>query len=448
MFSPFGKTYSKTAAYLAAGAFLLLAAALVVLFFWSPRATLSITTGTAGSSAERLISSFIELTMADNPHIRFRAVPETDLTASAKALEEGKVDIAIVRSDVSPPSNGQTLMILRREAIFLVFPPRATMKNIAQLSGKTVAIPVGPVQADNSRALDVVLSFFNIAPATVKRLFVPVSEIGDALRDKRADVALGFGAVGPGEAVNVVASVTKAFGAPPKIAPIDDARAIARHFPGFETIEVPVGSFKASPPLPAEAMETLSVDLRFVVPASMLNAVGGVLARSLLKVRTKFMEATSGSNRIEAPDIDEKKPLMPIHPGVRAYLVTGDRSFLDEMQGYLYVVGIPLSLGASLIAMLGGLSRNRKLEADRERVYRLLVIAEEARNADAAELVALEGEFQALVARCVSGLVGAANNSEHVSVSLAIDHARRAIEAREASLRAAASSALSGDDAR
>jgi hypothetical protein len=85
-------------------AFLMIAVVLGALYLWSPRATLRITTGPMGSSAQRFISTFVSVSTALHPHIYFKTVSVPDFEASAKALEDGKVDIAVVRSDVRPPA--------------------------------------------------------------------------------------------------------------------------------------------------------------------------------------------------------------------------------------------------------------------------------------------------------------------------------------------------------
>ena len=104
---------------LIAEGFLLIAVLLGTLYLLAPHVTLRITTGPAGSNAQRVISTFISVL---HPRIRFVTVPVPDLEASSKALEDGKVDIAVVRSDIRPPANGQTLVILRRDVIAIVLP--------------------------------------------------------------------------------------------------------------------------------------------------------------------------------------------------------------------------------------------------------------------------------------------------------------------------------------
>jgi len=413
---------------------LTVAAVLGALYYWSPHATLRVTTGPEGSVANRFMSTFVALSTASHPRIHFETVAVPDLRGSAKALEDGKADIAIVRSDLPPPQNGDTLVILRRDAVAIVVPPESAVDNVAKLSGKTVAIPAGLVQDENSRALDLILGYFNIPVESVKRVFLPMTEIGEAIHRKRVAAVLAVGPIGPGQAVDVVAAIAKATKGKPQIVEIDDADAIAARYPGFESLDIPEGAFKARPAIPDDKVTTVAVTYRFAVPATMLKPVAGAIARSILKAKARLMAASPMANQIEAPDPDEKNPALPIHPGVADYLSSGDQSFIDDFQSLLYLFGIPLSLGASLVALVAGHFSKKKLQQDQQDVFRLLTIAEEAHKADATELAELESAFAATVQSCISKLVEGANAADQAPMSLAIEHARRAIQARKMAL--------------
>ncbi|MGA9601480.1 MAG: TAXI family TRAP transporter solute-binding subunit [Methylocystis sp.] len=419
---------------LMAGAFLVIALILAGVYLWSPRATLLITTGPNGGMAQRFVSAFIANTEAAHPRIRFETVTVPDLTASSRALEERKVNIAIVRSDVSPPVNGQSLVILRRDVVAIVLPPGSPIESVGQLSGKTVAIPTGPVQNDNSRALDLILSYFNVSPGAVKRIFVSPGQIGLVLREKRAAAVLAVGPIGPGEVVDAVAAVAKATRGTPSILSLDEGEAIAKRSPGFEEIDIPKGAFKGNPPIPDDDAKGVAVSYRFVVPTTMLNAVAGALARSILKTKAKLVALTPLANQIEAPDPDEKNPILPIHPGVANYLSSGDQSFFDEFQTYFYFIGILLSVIGSAVALMAGLVSNRKLRNDQEKIFRLLTIGDEASNASPAELEALQQEFKTILETCVGKLADGSSETGQAAVSLALDHARRSMEERRAAL--------------
>ena len=431
----FGLHLPRLATTMIAGAFLVVGLLLSIVYLWSPHATLRLTTGLPGSTGQRFISAFVAVSTKAHPRVRFQLVPVANLKESSKALEERKVDLAIVRSDVSPPANGQTIAILRRDVVAIVLPSASPIKDMSRLAGKAIAIPEGPMKDYNSKTLDTILSYFNISPEAVKRVFLPLSEIGLAVHRKHVAAALAVGPIGPGEAVDVVAAVAKATKGAPEILAIDQADAIGKRFPGFESIDVPDGAFKGRPPTPNDTVKSLAVSYRFVAPETMLNVVAGVIGKSIFATKAKLMAATPLASQIEAPDPDDKNPILPVHPGVAAYLASGDQSFLEAFQQYLYVVGIPLSLAGSFFAVVVGLFRNRKLVADQSRVYRLLVVADAARTAAPFELETLETEFHAIVASCVNQLAQGSSDAGHLPVSsLAIDHARRAIDRRRIQL--------------
>lgn len=408
---------------------------LSLVYLWSPHATLRLTSGALGTSGQRALSTFVSRSAAAHPRVHLELVPVANLVESARAMEENRVDLAIVRSDVAPPTNGQTIAILRRDVIALVVPPESEIKDVSQLAGSTIAIPAGPLQEYNSSALNTILSYFNVAAPSVKRVFLPLGELGPALQRKQVAAVLAVGPIGPGEAVDVVAAVAKATKGAPALIELEAAEAIAQRFPGFESIDVPTGAFKARPPIPDDSVTSLAVTYRLVAPERMLNVVAGLIGRAIFKAKTKLTALSALASQIEAPDPDDKNPVLPVHPGVAAYLNSGDQSFFDTLEEYLYVVGIPLSFAGSLIAVVIGLVRNRKLEADQQQVYRVLIIADAARTADPAELESLESEFHTIVASCVNKHVAGSSDVGQLPVSsLAIDHARRALDRRRRQL--------------
>ena len=295
---------------LLAGAFLVIALVLAGVYLWSPKATLRITTGPNGGMAQRFVSAFIANTEAAHPRIRFETVTVPDLTASSKALEERKVNIAIVRSDVSPPTNGQSLLILRRDVVAIVLPPGSPIESVGQLSGKTVAIPDRPgSKREFARA------GFDL------ELFQRFARGGEAhFRGARAKLARPFERSAQRRSSPLVRSgrarsSTSSRRSPrrreghPAFSTWTKPKPSAKRYPGFEEIDIPKGAFKGNPPVPDDDAKGVAVSYRFVVPTTMLNAVAGALARSILKTKAKLMALTPLANQIEAPDPDEKNPI-------------------------------------------------------------------------------------------------------------------------------------------
>ncbi len=105
----------RPVALTAAGLLLIAGLVLSAVYFWSPQATLRITTGLPGTAAHRFVGSFAKVLTGQHPRVRFDFFPVGSLADSAQAMESGKVDLALVRSDVSPPTNGRTIAIMRRD---------------------------------------------------------------------------------------------------------------------------------------------------------------------------------------------------------------------------------------------------------------------------------------------------------------------------------------------
>jgi hypothetical protein len=59
----------------------------------------------------------------------------------------------------------------------------------------------------------------------------------------------------------------------------------------------------------------------FVAPNTMLDVVARAIARSIFTTKTKLMAKTPLASQIEAPDPDDKNPVLPVHPGVAKTII-------------------------------------------------------------------------------------------------------------------------------
>lgn len=395
-------------------------------------ADLRIATGPPGSALQRLIGTFAAANARLHPRVRLLPVEEDSLAAGARALDDGRVDLAVIRSDLPPPASGLTVAILRRDVIALVTPPHSGVTSLAHLGGHAVAIPAGPFEADDARVLDTLLDYVGVPASRVERLFLEPAALRASLQERRTAAVFAIGPVGAGAAVDAVAAVARASGATPVLVAIDEGEAIHRRHPGLEPVEVPVGAFRGRPPVPAETVNSLAVTYRLVAARGMLDIVAAAVARSVFTARTMLTEATPFAGQIEAPDLDDKTPLVPVHPGVAAYISNGDQSFFDASQNYLYLGGIVLSLAGSGLALAVSYGRRRRAAQERGLIAELIAIADRAEAAEAAELDALSQELHRLVG---TALVRHAHGEAGPSlIGPAIDHAREAIRAKRARL--------------
>ena len=179
---------------------------------------------------------------------------------------------------------------------------------------------------------------------------------------------------------------------------------------------------------------TLAITYRFVAPNTMLDAVAGAIARPLFKTKAQQVAKTPLASQIQAPDPDDKNPVLPVHPGVASYLNSGEQSFFDEFQQYFYLGGMLLSMAGSAIALLVGRFNRKKSESDLRQIDRLIELADKALVAQASsELNAAEEELNKIIAWFVKGQASGTANS--AAFSIAIAHAQHAIEKQREALR-------------
>jgi hypothetical protein len=169
---------------------------------------------------------------------------------------------------------------------------------------------------------------------------------------------------------------------------------------------------------------TLAVTYRFVAPTTMLDVVVGAIARSIFKTKAQLIAKTPLASQIEAPDPADKNPVLPVHPGVAAYLNSGEQSFFDKFQQYFYLGGMVLSMAGSVVALLIGRLNRKKSKSDLRQIDRLIELADKALTAQASsELKALEEELNGIIAWFVKGQ--ASGTADSTAFSVAIAHAQR-----------------------
>jgi TRAP-type uncharacterized transport system substrate-binding protein len=416
-----------------AGMFALAGLVVAALYFGMVHGDLRVTSGPPGSAIQRLMTALAAANAKVHPRVRLVLVEEASLAAGARALEDGAVDLAVIRSDLPPPRNAQTIAILRRDVVAILLPPHSPIDSVGKLAGRTIALVEGPLQADNARILDTLLGFFAVPPEHVHRIVLPVDRIGQAVREDRAAAVLAVGPIGPGQAVDAAAALARALKGAPKLLAIDAADAIGKRDPGFESIEVPAGAFRGRPETPDDSVTSVAVTYRFVASRAMLDVTAAAIARSIFTMKPMLIAATPLASQIEAPDTDDKNPIIPIHPGAAAYLSSGDQSFFDTSENYLYAGGIVLSVAGSTLALLAERWNRRRSAPDRKLLRRLVEIAEAAETAAPEDLPALEREVQALVAAALTRQAEGGDAAARWDVvAAAVAHAGHAIASRRA----------------
>ncbi|KAA2242124.1 TAXI family TRAP transporter solute-binding subunit [Salinarimonas soli] len=412
-------------------ALLAVAAASVGVYHWATLpTTLRIAVGPVGSEDTRLVVAAAQYLARERAATRLKIVLTEGLGASASAVDDGRADLAVVRSDVAMPARGQTVAVLHRNPALLITREGSSLTRVSDLRDRRIATTRS--NPANERLLQAILDHYEIPRDAVA--LVPLGssqEAAEALRDGRVDAIFAVGAL-TGRLLNeVVSAVSRATGTPPAFVPLPEAEAIAQRSPAYESFEVVRGAFGGTPPRPAEGFMTVSVAHLLVAHTETSDADVSEFTRLLFVMRPVLSGEVPLANRIEEPDTSKGSSL-PVHPGAAGYYDGETLSFMERYGDWFYLVVMLAGLGGSAIAGLFGTAANRTRSRTMNLLKDLLAIVHDAREAQSE--AALDGLDRAADEILVQALTrageGVLDETSLVAFQLGLDQARRAIAER------------------
>ena len=397
--------------------------------------TLRVAVGPSGSEDARLIAAMGAALSRERETIRLQIVATRGPSDSARALDDGKADLAVVRTDIAMPEKGQTVAIMHRDVVLLLAAPGNGIATVPDLRGRTVGIVRDA--AANGRVLDALLAFYDVPRTEVSVIpLAGASEVEQALRAKRVDVVLAIGTLSGRTVTETFAAAAAASGgASPVIVPVPEAEAIAQRSAIFETFEIVRGAFGGSMARPAEAVRTLGVNHRLVAAASQEEEHMSELARLIFALRPRVAAEVPLANRIEAPDTSKSSSL-PVHPGAAAYYDGEVQTFFERYSDWIYVGIMVLSILGSCFAGFASTVAARRRTRTLGYLGRLTELMAEARRAeDAHELDEIEREADSILGVALDRAgTGSLDAAAVAAFSLGLDQLREAIDARRATL--------------
>ena len=362
---------------------------------------LKVATGPAMIGGADFLNTITKVFAEERPIVHLKRIKKESFAASAKALESGEADLAIVRSDIAMPSNGLTIAVLRRDNLVLIVPGNASLKSFQGLSGQKIGLLKSDSAERNEslvRLLNGVLSFYNIDPATVRQELLAQDDIGPAIAKKQVTGILALGPSGNGPVSKAIAAVGSASKTSPTLIGEKQAAAIAKTIQGTEANEIEEGDFGGAKPKPEAALETLAVTFRLVGRHSLPDFATGEIARLLTLTKARLISTSPLARNIEAPDSDDGSGL-PIHPGASAYFEGEQNSLVDSAVSIFYLISIILGILGSGMVWLFSARKADAATGGEVDIKRLVFIMRRARDADLTLLDQLEDELDDLVIR-------------------------------------------------
>ena len=413
-----------------AGFFAVAVATAAVAWIWfpwvfSPSYTIRIASGPLGSDGQKFLSAFRRELSEEHPRVRLTLEDEASLERSAVALESGKADLAVARSDHPVVASGGTIVVLSRIALVIMAPANSPAAAMKDLLGKKIALLDGT--APDDPLLRTLMDFYGLKSRQMVSLSAP--QVAAALASKRVAAVVAMSPVGPGTIAEAVKAIVKASKKPPKFINLE-SRAITEQNPVYETVEIPPGAFVAAPASPSGEVTTVAVTVRLVARKSMLNDVAGEITRLLLVTRAKLAATLPRIGQVEAPDTD-KKGVLPVHPGAAAYLDGSQVSFFEEAMDILFNISIIGGVTGTLALWVRASWRRRRPSAAQRILVRLSALWREVRTVLREELDALEDELDDVSGALLDEFVREQISADRLSgIAVMIAQIRYSIERR------------------
>lgn len=421
---------------LAAGA-ALVALAIIGIYFYERPTQLRVAVP-RGGEFQKLLSALNQEFIRGHADIRFKIVPAADERAAAKSIEDGNVELSVVRSDIAMPTNAQTALILTHFSAIVAAPAGAAFTNFSDLNGKRIAVvETEPTGDANRNLLATIESQYSLAPDAIKKVPVSLSDLPKLLRAGEIDAVFASGPFDAAHISDIVDAVSRegAVSGAPVFIPIREAKAIAEKNPGLEANEILRGAFGGSPSRPPDSIETIGATVRLVAENDLDSSTVGEVTRLILANRGAAAATTALANHIEAPSTD-KGEVLPTHPGAAAFLDGEVESFFDKYSDLFYIgamVGSILVSGFATLASRMAVSGYARFDRLMENALTILKAGREA--ADLETLAKLEIQIDEILTQSLAaGEMPKLDSHQLAALTLAIQQARLAIADRRSEL--------------
>lgn len=411
------------------------ALASIGLYFYERPTTLKVAVPRGGES-QKLFAALNQELIKTHADVRFHLVPTDDVRAAAKAMADGAVDLAVVRSDIAMPTDAATVLILSRQLAMIVATHGAGYANFSDLKGKRVAVLASEISGDaNRKLLETIETQYSLPHDAIDKKLVDLAGLQPLLQSGEIDAVFAFGAFDSPQISEIVQLLSHQAGAADSLVfiPIHESHAMAKRFPGFEATEILRGAFGGSPSRPAENVETIGATLRLVARNELANATVGEVTSEILANRAAAAAVAPLAHHIEAPET-ERGGALPTHPGAAAFLDGEEETFFEKYSDLIYIGAMIGSVLISSLAALASRMTVRGFAHFDQLMEQALTILKAGREAtDAQTLNRLELEIDEILTQSLAAAqMPKLDGHQLAALTLAVQQARLVIADRRA----------------
>src|ERR1700752_3766669 len=252
--------------------------------YYTRPTTLSVAVGSIDGEAAKAMSAIASRLVATNAPVRLKVIDSGTALDAAKAFSADKADLAVVRGDVGDLSQAKAVVVVSHVVGLIIAPPGSAIDSIGKLKGRVVGVISGDA---NARVVDVLSKEYGLDRGKVfKDIALP--DARRAIQSKEVSALLVVIPL----AEKYLSLVRDAFAqgskALPVLIPIESAGAIAQADRAYESVEVPKGTLRGSPPVPEDDLTTLRASFYLVAHKKLDNDLISSLAQTIMHVRREL----------------------------------------------------------------------------------------------------------------------------------------------------------------
>ena len=304
--------------------------------------TLIVAAGARSSEGFQLVQAIASVVANHHPEIRLEVIETGGSLDNSRLMDAGYADLAVFQADANTSKRARLIASLYPDAYQLIVRRSAGINSVADLKGRTVALPSrGSAQFTSFWYL---ANHYGLNESNIDWLSMSNRSAEWALISNAVDAV--FRVRAPGD-ISVKQLVERA---DISLVPIEQAPALHLRKSAIHPGRIPKGSYRGDPPLPVQDLATASVDRLLVASVSAPENIVYDIARVLFEHQRELSQWSSLASLVSAPDTASGTTL-PLHDGAARYFDREKPSFWSEQADFLRTM---LSLFAIFASMLFG----------------------------------------------------------------------------------------------
>ena len=320
---------------------------------------LVIAAGSHTGEGFELAEAIAEVTRRYHPRYEVEVVETAGSVESLRLLEEGRVQLATIQADMTPPPSARLVapvfpdvyqLVVRRGA------DEASIRSVADLRGRRIALP--PAGSGQVASFWNLATHYGLEPSDLRALSMTLKSANYALQVGAVDGVFRVRAPGNRSVRELIQNPDT------ELIPIAQAAAMRLGQPALTEGTIPKGSYRGHPPLPAEDLPSVEVQRLLVASEATPAEDISVIAHVLFERRRDLIAVTPLAGFIETPD-QSRGTFMPLHAGAQQFFDREKPSFWTEHAELMaLIVTISVLAGSGLLGLRSRWDSNQKNRID------------------------------------------------------------------------------------